>query len=89
MKKHANPNITDLLGSKPSAVTSSDELRGLLMKFERLKEKSKEAEAEEQPFYLELDAEGDNVYHEIDEPQGNLIGIFRINSKTMYVVFIF
>ena len=58
------------------------------MKFERLKEKLKEEdEVEKQPLYLELDDDGDTVYNEIDEPQGNLVGIFRINSKTVYVVY--
>ena len=57
------------------------------MKFERLKEKLKEEdEVEKQPLYMELDDDGDTVYNEIDEPQGNLVGIFRINSKTVYVV---
>ena len=58
------------------------------MKFERLKEKTKDdqEEIEKQPIYLELDADEDTVYNEIDEPQGDLVGIFRINSKTVYVV---
>ena len=90
LKKRANPNIKDLLGSKPSAVTSSDELRGLLMKFERRHDKAKDKEELPQPLYMEFEGEGENVYSEIseaDEPQGNLVGIFRINSKTVYVCF--
>ena len=58
------------------------------MKFERLKEKTKDdqEEIEKQPIYLELDADEDTVYNEIDEPRGDLVGIFRINSKTVYVL---
>ncbi|KAH3803694.1 hypothetical protein DPMN_131961 [Dreissena polymorpha] len=35
LKKKANPNIVDSLGSKPSAVTCSDEIRAILIKAER------------------------------------------------------
>ena len=35
LKKKANANLEDSLGNKPSALTSSDEIRALLMRHER------------------------------------------------------
>ncbi|XP_060557041.1 unconventional myosin-XVI-like, partial [Ruditapes philippinarum] len=86
LKHKADPNTEDLLGCKPSAVTSSDKIRGLLMKYERKLQGSG-------PVYLDLCGEKvdeDNVYHEISESdidEGDeswqLVGVFRINSKTV------
>ena len=59
------------------------------MKFERLHAKTKGKEEEPQPVYIEFEGEGENVYNEIsdtEDPQGNLVGIFRINSKTVYAL---
>ena len=61
------------------------------MKAERHYAKTKEEDTkqeEPQPMYIEFEGEGDSIYQEIneaEEPQGTLVGIFRINSKTVYV----
>ncbi|XP_053404293.1 unconventional myosin-XVI-like isoform X4 [Mercenaria mercenaria] len=93
LKQKANPNQEDLLGCKPSAVTSSDKIRGILMKCER--KMQQKGQQENGPVYLELDGgddedTDDNVYHEIHDSEvgkgredSQLVGIFRINSKTV------
>ncbi|XP_069104631.1 unconventional myosin-XVI-like [Argopecten irradians] len=78
LKAGADPNLVDIEGNKPSAVTSSNDIRTLLMKAERKKE-TRMRDSEIGP----IEGDGD-IYDEIDGPdQEGIGGLIRINSKTV------
>ncbi|XP_033760365.1 unconventional myosin-XVI-like isoform X2 [Pecten maximus] len=78
LKAGADPNLVNIEGNKPSAVTNSNEIRALLMKAER-KQETRMRDSEIGP------VEGDDdIYDEIDGPEENgIAGLVRINSKTV------
>ncbi|KAK3583683.1 hypothetical protein CHS0354_021430 [Potamilus streckersoni] len=73
LKHKANPNAVDGFGLKPSAITNSDEIRGLLLKAEQRVTKGE----------VKIEQSGDEEDAVKGAEQKKNMQIIRVNSKTM------
>ena len=81
LKNGADPLLKDSHGNTAAAVATADEIKALLMKAERKKQKKLAWRASELPENLE-DDDDDDMEDDVSLKNTNLV---RINSKTVWV----